>query len=231
MFGLKGAQDAHPQGGQAVEKSALQGKDQKAAEKGAALGDEAALLAGLGYNPADKQALQKNVAEKANIERFMQEVVHDSQKTTATDDKKGDAFLADKNGKTDADERLERDRGEKSQAIDDAKLDDHIDDVRAHVTHEAKQEREHRDVRETKEHQKDRDQDQNQDEQEKHGTPWIQEEIEHEEEKKRRRAIRLDDALGAEARCHGTLSDGSRCLRRPVPGTPYCREHVFPSQP
>jgi hypothetical protein len=31
--------------------------------------------------------------------------------------------------------------------------------------------------------------------------------------------------LGEAARCKGALEDGTRCLRKPVAGTSYCREH------
>ncbi|MBK8012888.1 MAG: hypothetical protein IPK13_16225 [Deltaproteobacteria bacterium] len=38
--------------------------------------------------------------------------------------------------------------------------------------------------------------------------------------------LRADDVLGSAHQCRGELSDGGRCLRKPVPGTPYCREHA-----
>jgi hypothetical protein len=229
MFGLKIGQNAHPDHGQAVDKSALrgEGKDGKLPEKGSLLGEDGQLLSGLGYNPTDKQAAAKNVAERANVERFMQEVNPEHLKSAFTDDKKGAEVKAEKMDKTDAEERFDRDRTERQTIGEERRLEERVDDTRAQVMQEAKNEKEQREVRETKEHEKERDQDERgDDEREKHGTPWVMEEMDREEEKKRRRGIRLDDALGAETRCHGLLEDGSRCLRKPMPGTPYCRQHT-----
>ncbi|MCB9652793.1 MAG: hypothetical protein H6729_01520 [Deltaproteobacteria bacterium] len=38
--------------------------------------------------------------------------------------------------------------------------------------------------------------------------------------------LRSADVLGSVHRCRGEHADGGRCLRKPVPGTPYCREHA-----
>jgi hypothetical protein len=58
------------------------------------------------------------------------------------------------------------------------------------------------------------------------GAGWVQENIEAAEQEQREAALRLEDALGASFRCHGIVEDGTRCLRKPVQGTPYCREHA-----
>ena len=46
------------------------------------------------------------------------------------------------------------------------------------------------------------------------------------EESPESKGLRHANALGDEQRCHGVLHDGTRCLRRPVEGKAYCREHA-----
>lgn len=55
---------------------------------------------------------------------------------------------------------------------------------------------------------------------------WKSEHCALEEEQKHANALRIEDALGEQMRCRGMLDDGSRCIRKPVMGIPYCREHA-----
>jgi hypothetical protein len=55
---------------------------------------------------------------------------------------------------------------------------------------------------------------------------WKPESCNLEEDERRANALRIEDALGPQMRCRGVLEDGSRCIRKPVMGIPYCREHA-----
>jgi hypothetical protein len=46
------------------------------------------------------------------------------------------------------------------------------------------------------------------------------------EDEARQNALKIADALGEHVRCRGMLEDGARCLRKPILGIPYCREHA-----
>jgi hypothetical protein len=62
------------------------------------------------------------------------------------------------------------------------------------------------------------------DEEDRPGGAWVMEEA-REAEQEETRGLRQHQALGEENRCHGTTAEGTRCLRKPVEGKAYCREH------
>ena len=68
------------------------------------------------------------------------------------------------------------------------------------------------------------DQDQSEDEEDRPGAGWVAEEDEQEEEDKKDGGYQ-ERALGEDNRCAAMISDGERCLRKPIEGTPYCRGH------
>jgi hypothetical protein len=55
---------------------------------------------------------------------------------------------------------------------------------------------------------------------------WQPETCNVEEQEQRANALRIEDALGEQMRCRGVLEDGARCIRKPILGIPYCREHA-----
>src|SRR5688572_13346053 len=63
------------------------------------------------------------------------------------------------------------------------------------------------------------------DEEDRPGGAWLLEEG-AQEEAERSRGLRQREALGEESRCHGTVEDGTRCLRKPIDGKAYCLEHT-----
>jgi hypothetical protein len=213
----------HDQPAQKTAESALKGeaKDHHT-EKGSVMGDEAMLLAGVGFNVEDRQSVVKNVAEKANVERFMQELGSDKQ-TVAVQTTKQEG---DQQGST-SKERMEKEALELKDNREDVRSEERVDTSRSEALFEARDQREQREVAGAKKEKEQEREDDREDDRNKHGNAWIPEELQREEEKKRRRGVYLDDALGVNMRCHGRLDDGSRCLRKPVPGTPYCREHAF----
>lgn len=55
---------------------------------------------------------------------------------------------------------------------------------------------------------------------------WHPDRCNAEEAEQKANALRIEDALGEQMRCRGMLEDGVRCIRKPVMGLPYCREHA-----
>jgi hypothetical protein len=199
-------------------------KDPKAepgVEKGTALGD-GALLAGLGHNVQDKKTALRNIAEQANIDRFLQDPhtgaeAKDAKESPATqrEDRMRDA-------------RDPKEARELREFREELRREERLDDAKMQAFQEQKTEKEREKEREAKERERQRDdREKDRDEDEKHGSAWLQEELEREEEEQRRRGVRDEDALGGYTRCRGHLDDGTQCLRKPVQGTPYCREHAF----
>lgn len=229
---------ATPPGGQKgetkVAKDALHGGPQtKGLEKGTPLAD-GVLLAGLGHTPEDRHAAQRNVVEQSNIDRFLQD-----PNTAATGRDLPEQFKAGdaermREGR-DAREGKEAREGvearETRELRDDMRRDDRVDESKQQALHDqkAKEKEEEREGRERdKDRGRDRERERDQDEEEKPGGAWVQEELDQrEEDKKRRSGIRDEDTLGSGSRCRGHVEDGSRCLRKPMQGTPYCREHAF----
>jgi hypothetical protein len=213
---------------------AAEGKDAKGAagpEKGAALGD-GTLLAGLGFNSEDRANALKNPAEKAAIDRFMQDVGPETREL-----QQALREMKDAEGTLGREAREAREpqdaKGDEKALRDDVRREEKTDDARGQAALEAKEKKEAREANDAKEaeRERERERDDQKDDDQKGGA-WAQEEEQQQDEpKKRRGALREEDVLGASVRCHGKLEDGARCLRKPVPGTPYCREHVIPAVP
>lgn len=210
-------------------------KDPSKLEKGTLMGADGALLAGLGYNPKDHRTSAKNVAEQANLERFLHEMEGDPKEIGA---KKGEeAPQTQKKGEAKEGREAREGRDGKEAATENRGPDrarDKADDARIQGQAEAKEAKESHQTKESQEaeHQQGQQQrrDDQQDEQDKPGGAWVAEELEGQEVSSKR-GLRAADALGEAHRCHGTMDDGTRCLRRPVKGTPYCREHFVPLSP
>ncbi len=197
-----------------------QTKEAKGLEKGAVLGD-GKVLAGLGHNPHDKRTGERNLVEQANIDRFLQDpqVAQEAKEQPAAQ-KNADA--ADRNNDT-------RDAKEMKETREEVRKEDRADDAR-HAHGEKKQLEEQREQREAKEHEREKERERQRDEREKEDERkhvYVDDQLEREEEEKKNgRGVRAEDALGDYTRCRGHQEDGSRCLRKPMQGGPYCREHL-----
>ena len=209
-----------------------EGKDGAKTEKGALLGADGALLAGLGFNIKDHRTSAKNVAEQANLERFLQEMNGEPKELGG---KKGaeEGPMAQKGAAREGKEA----RGEAKDAPADAKAAeqprDKADEARVQGRAEAQEPAAAREAPEKAEAEQQGQQqhrDDQSDDEDKPGGAWIMEEIEG-EQVVGKRGLRSADALGHAHRCNGTIEDGTRCLRKPVKGTPYCREHFVPVAP
>ena len=191
-------------------------------EKGAPVGDPGGhLLHGVGYATKDARTQLKNKVEEANVSRFLENPeVKDPAKakvpeTEATTEKR-DGEVAER--KTDAQETREaRDK--------DVRREDQKDEARMHARHETKEQQEERDRKEGREKERNQEREEH-DEEERPGHGWVMSEAEEEEETPRRPGLRSTDEVYADSsRCKGVLDDGTRCLRKPVKGIGYCREH------
>jgi hypothetical protein len=212
---------------------AQKGLDSVQTHKGAPLIDER-VLAGLGFNAKDNSA-EHNLAEKANIERFLQDPkeAKEAIKKDAFEARSSEAKPGEKTGnKSDVasePERMET-HDTRERAKEETRKEEKSADVRA-FAEETREKREARETPDARDAQDQRRRDRDQDEQEKHGQGWVQPELEREEDARPKRGLREADALGAVHRCKGHLEDGSRCLRKPLEGAQYCREHLHGALP
>lgn len=188
--------------------------------KGAPLGDEGGhLLFGVGYGVRDKHTKLKNLAEQENMKSFL-----DAHQDTVErkDEPKLLSELKDPGkGETESAER--RDPQEMREAKDqDVRRDEARDEARIQGQQETKEpdKKENAEAKEA-EHQ----QQEERDEEDKPGGGWVMEEDEAEEQDQKR-GLRDAGVLTDQNRCKGTLEDGTRCLRKPVKGLGYCREHT-----
>jgi hypothetical protein len=195
--------------------------------EGPAKGQEIAegkLLAGAGYNLKDNAADQ-NLAEKANINRFLQDPKEaaDKKATEAKTD-------ANASGQKNPEERTSKERLEardlRETVSKETQKERKTEEFRSELR-DARQQQEQQRTKESHEsEQKHRERDQERDDQrEQHGQAWVQEQLAADDPPERH-GLYDRDALGEVDRCRGALEDGSRCLRKPIEGSSYCREHL-----
>jgi hypothetical protein len=184
--------------------------------RGALLGEDGALLAGLGYNPADRHTDQKNVAEKNAVARFLEELGGDAPATApgnpreGATETKGETREAEARENTAPEEKRSEERGERAAGP----AEEPREARRAKEPEEAERQRE-----------RDRDGQEKREDEDAQAQGWVAEEQEQEAPRKRR-GLREADALGEHHRCRGHGDDGGQCLRKPVRGSAYCREHA-----
>jgi hypothetical protein len=198
-------------------------------EKGAPLGDPGGhLLHGVGYGTKDARTQLKNKVEEANVNRFLES--QQEGKEPIAKAKTGEPETTEKREgelerKTEAQETREaRDK--------DVKREDQKDDARVQGRQDTKEQLEQRDQREAREKERQKERDDRDDEEQKHGGAWAFEEAAAEEEQPAKRGLASTREVYADnARCKGILDDGTRCLRKPVKGVGYCREHAVNWRP
>jgi hypothetical protein len=218
----KAAPAGKPEGGAAQGLKAAEGEAPPGLPKGALLGEEGALLAGLGYAGEDRHSATRNVAERSAVAKFLHELAEDPRAPTTTapkeegPTKEHDADRAEARGERAADDPQATRREEKAE---DARAQ-----AREETAKEARREREADEAEGHRERQRDPEEREDED---AHGQGWVAEEQEQEEEAPRRRGLREADALGEAHRCRGLLEDGTRCLRKPGGGASYCPEHAL----
>lgn len=208
-----------------------EGADGKGPGKGGALTEDGALLTGLGYNTVDHRSTAKNVAERANLERFLAEMGPEAGKEQgqAKQGKGGEEAAAKATKREGGDPTAEaKDPAGAEQARTEGPSE-RAEEGRVVGRHETQEAAERRETKEAEEPQTDqhggRGQDDDED-QDKPGGGWVAEELEERDDEKV--ALRNPDVLADQHRCRASLGDGSRCLRRSVKGSQYCREHFVP---
>ncbi|MFO0728322.1 MAG: hypothetical protein U1E65_31365 [Myxococcota bacterium] len=193
---------------------------QQALKKGTPLGD-GTVLAGAGYNPKDRAVNGKNAHEVENLQRFLQDP--EGAKLPKKEDaaKSGD----DKEARA-AKETADRSEAKETKEAQKAEVrkDERAEDVKQHQLRDTKQE-EAREERGHHEHDRHKDDKQKDDERDRQSRGYYLEEPAPEQEEAKHQGQYDRDALGETLRCYGTAEDGTRCLRKPVAGTSYCREH------
>jgi hypothetical protein len=196
--------------------------------EGPAKGQEIAegkLVAGVGYAVKDNAADQ-NLAEKANISRFLQDPKEaaDKKATEAKSD-------ANASGQKNPEERTTKERLEardvREQVSKETQKERKTEEFRSELR-EARQVQEQQRTKESHESdEKHRERDQERDQQrEQQGQAWVQDQQVLEDDHPERHGLYDRDAMGEVDRCRGALEDGSRCLRKPIEGSSYCREHL-----
>lgn len=220
----EGKVDAKGLVGQAA--GAAQGPLQQGPEglkKGMPIGD-GTVLTGVGFNGQDRTAAHKNVHEKESVARFLKDPELDKVgRPKGADGKEGDD--ARLRGEDKAERAMEaKDRQDAQRA--DVRREDKADDAKQLLARESQREEQQREREREKERERHKGEErQQQDEPEAQG--WMEPERERAEDEPERDGSHDADVLGETHQCKGESGDGVRCLRKPLEGASYCREHLI----
>lgn len=191
-------------------------------KKGAPIAD--GVLAGVGYSEQDKSGVQKNVAEKENVARFLRDPELDQilRAKEFGDPEKAAAEQKPAEKQAEAKDKQDVQRQE-------ARREEKADDMKAFAK-EAQQQQEAREAQKAdkEQHPNERKEEEEEGREQQRGQGW--DDPEHQKEDEDGERGQYDpDAIGDGARCRSQLEDGTRCLRKPLHGTNYCREHAVDS--
>ena len=213
--------------GPATKAKASAMKGEKGPAQGQVLGEEGLLLAGLGYTGKDRRTDRKNVAERSNLTRYLREQLRDAP-SLKNANLTAEEAMALQEGAEQAGSEFEASGQEgearESHADQEVRQQERREEARFQGQKEAAEQADTRETAEASEAEPHHQQE-DQDEEDKPGAGWVAEENEEEGDEKKR-ALRDADLLGQQSRCRGVLEDGTRCLRKPNEGTPYCAEHA-----
>ncbi len=207
--------------------------DKSGLQKGQVLDADGNLLAGLGYNPADRTKAGHNLHEKSSVDAFVKALKGETPDPKAELKGKEAEAEADKAkakaeepGRPAAEEAPGPGRREGKELREDRQQDvrreERQEDVRAQGQKEAKEQAEPREGRDPPERRVEREKP---DEDDKHGHAYAFTDPEEDEED-RGSGYRSSEVFADAERCHGTMEDGTRCVRRAREGRPFCRVHV-----
>lgn len=229
-LGLGGKMPAEGKGLVSKGEKGLEGGKTKAEGKGDGkgelMGEDGALLSGLGYNTADHRSTAKNVAERSNLERFLKEMEPEKGKEANAKEQPEAAKAKDKAETKEAKETAQEQAPAetKRETAEEARVQGQAEAKEAAETPSAKE------GKETEGEPQGQKQGDDTDDEDKPGMGWLAEELDGQQEKDQA-GPKSSDLLGDSTRCRGSLDDGARCLRHPVKGTLYCREHFVPPDP
>ena len=198
------------------------GEAQPGSQKGAPLGDKGGhLLHGVGYNLKDKHTSLKNREETSNMMTFLEAQKGDPK----TDEKRAEATAETPEAETPETQERKDVRDVKDQ---DVRREEARDEARVQGQQEAQEHGETKEKSETQDAEQQQREDQ--EDEDKPGAGWVMEEAD-EDEGEEHRGLRRDQVLTDQTRCSGQLEDGTRCIRKPVAGLGYCREHTVNWRP
>jgi len=182
--------------------------------KGAPIGEAAAALVlhGAGYNGADRTGNTKNVHEKDTVARFLKEP--DVEKMLGRSVKEVEEPRATKEAEA-------KDKAEAQKA--DVRKDERAEEQKVQGPREAQREEATRDQAQEREKERQREERKKDEQGQGNGSGDDPRDADEEE---RPRGAYDEDPLGESFRCKGE-HDGVRCLRHPIEGTAYCREHII----
>ena len=199
-------------------------------KKGAALGEDGLLLAGMGFNKADKGKGKKNASEQANIARFLQDP--DSPRTKSPKEAKQAAEAKQaqqgKESKAPQDKPKATEQPEAKEVREafqqELRREERGEDARLQGQEQGEQQEVHeqREARDAQQQQKQKQRNKD-DDQPDGGHAWADGDAEGSEDDID--GNRSHHNFGEGTRCNGWLEDGSRCLRKPGTGSPFCAEH------
>lgn len=187
--------------------------------KGTPLG-EGTVLHGVGYNGADRTGAQKNVHEKDTVARFLKEP--DVDKLLGRSTKEPEEPKAAREEKA----AEAKDKQDAQRA--DVRRDEKADEQKAQVVREAQREEAQRDQAHEKE--KERQREEHKKDDERGQGAYAEEQEQREDEEAPPEGLYEGDPLGEAFRCKG-MHEGVRCLRKPIEGASFCREHLVTPPP
>lgn len=187
--------------------------------KGAPIG-EGTVLHGVGYNGADRTGNQKNVHEKDTVAKFLKDPELDKLGRQAKEPEEAKGPAREEKA-AEAKEKQDANRAE-------ARREEKADEAKAQAARETQREQDQRDQAQERERERQREERKKDDEQ---GRGAYAEEPEREDEDDAPpEGLYEGDPMGEASRCKG-VHDGVRCLRKPLEGASYCREHLIGSLP
>lgn len=209
-----------PKADAAAAKGMLGTQQPEGAKKGEPLAE--GVLAGLGYSAEDKANAQKNVSEKENVARFLRDPEVDKllKKEAKEAKEAAQSEQPDKGAENKTTEQRERQDVQRQEV----RRDEKAEDARAF----AKEQQQQQEAKETQKHEAEhrREQEKDEEKERQQAQAWGWDEPDRERDEDQERGAYQPDIFGDGNRCRASLDDGGRCLRRPVEGTNYCREHA-----
>lgn len=191
----------------------------EALKKGAPLGD-GTVLVGAGFSAQDRAAKDKNVHEKDSVARFLKDPELDKVGRGRPE------------GAKDADEAKGRGEEKAFEAKDkldaqraDVRREERADEGKQLLARETQRDEQQREREREKERERHKGEEQKQEEADPQWA-YVENEREPDQETPERDGHHDADVLGEAHQCKGESVDGVRCLRKPMEGASYCREHL-----
>lgn len=189
-------------------------------KKGLPIGD-GTVLTGVGFNAQDRTGAQKNVHEKETVARFLKDPELDKLGRAAKPESEDVRAKAEDRGPERGVEAREKQDAQRAEVRREEKADD-AKQLQARDSQREEQQREKEREKERERHKGDQQQ-----QEEPEGHAWMEPDRERTEEEPPKDGSHDADVLGEAHQCKGESGGGVRCLRKPLEGASYCREHLI----